>query len=183
MARKHHMNTDVRKSIFVTIMSSEDYTDAFEKLMRLGLKEVQQRETIRVLLHCCSQEKVFNLYYALIAHRLCSDDYSYKVTLQYSLWDFMREMGEKDVGGLGRVGGINDDNDDENFDFEGNNEQQIPLRRIVNIAKFYGWLFSKQSLSLTVLKVKYYYYYYYFLTINKNIHSNHTLLQTTNLFI
>ncbi|CEP19856.1 hypothetical protein [Parasitella parasitica] len=52
LARKQGMNTDVRRTIFVTIMSSEDYLDAFEKLMKLGLSEVQQREICRVMLQC-----------------------------------------------------------------------------------------------------------------------------------
>ncbi|KAJ1917307.1 suppressor of glycerol defect [Mycoemilia scoparia] len=150
LAKKHHMNTDVRKSIFVTIMSSEDYTDAFERLMRLGLKEVQQREIIRVLLHCCCQEKVFNLYYPLIAQSLCGLDYSHKITLQYTLWDFMRDIGETDVGGLGRIGSAGGVDDD--IGFGDGTHKQVPLRRIVNTAKFYGWMLGKQSLSLTVLK-------------------------------
>lgn len=52
LARKQGMNTDIRRSIFVTIMSAEDYLDAFEKVMKLGLTEVQQREIARVLLQC-----------------------------------------------------------------------------------------------------------------------------------
>ena len=148
LAKKHHMSTDVRKSIFVTIMSSEDYADAFERLMRLGLKEVQQRDIIRVLFHCCSQEQVYNPFYTLIAHKLCSYNYSFKVTLQYALWDFMREMGESDVGGLGRLESMGS-GDEGLGDGEGVNDddQQVPLRRIANIAKFYGWLVNKQSLS------------------------------------
>ena len=47
------MNTDIRRSIFVVLMSSEDYVDACERLGQLNLTEVQQREIVRVLLHCC----------------------------------------------------------------------------------------------------------------------------------
>ncbi|OMJ19634.1 Suppressor of glycerol defect protein 1, partial [Smittium culicis] len=49
LAKAFKMNTDVRKSIFIAIMSSQDAVDAFEKCMKLGLKESQQREIIRVL--------------------------------------------------------------------------------------------------------------------------------------
>ena len=72
LARKQRMNTDVRKSVFCVIMSSEvsltwngdkfndvllsqDYIDAFEKLLKLGLKDTQQRELVHVTLHCCLQ--------------------------------------------------------------------------------------------------------------------------------
>ncbi|CAG8609422.1 5922_t:CDS:10, partial [Paraglomus occultum] len=53
LARKQKMNTDVRRSIFVVLLSSEDYVDAFERLMKLNLKDVQEREIPRVVLHCC----------------------------------------------------------------------------------------------------------------------------------
>lgn len=34
LARKQRMNTDIRKNIFCIIMTSEDYLDAFEKILR-----------------------------------------------------------------------------------------------------------------------------------------------------
>lgn len=34
LARKQRMNTDVRRNIFCVLMTSEDYLDAFEKLLR-----------------------------------------------------------------------------------------------------------------------------------------------------
>ncbi|KAJ2556616.1 suppressor of glycerol defect [Coemansia sp. RSA 1933] len=141
LARAQHMNTDVRRSIFVTLLSSDDYADAFERLVKLDLKKTQTREVVRVLLHCCGQEQAYNPYYALVAFKLCSYHGSYAHTLQYALWDFLREMGETDVGGLGRA----TDDDDVG-------ETVVPLRRIVNMAKLYAWLIDKQALSLLVLK-------------------------------
>ncbi|KAG5408643.1 hypothetical protein IGI04_004962 [Brassica rapa subsp. trilocularis] len=63
LADAQRMNTDSRKAIFCVIMSSEDYIDAFEKLLRLDLPGKQDREIMRVLVECCLQEKVFNKYY------------------------------------------------------------------------------------------------------------------------
>ncbi|KAG0287627.1 suppressor of glycerol defect [Linnemannia gamsii] len=103
LARKNKMNTDVRRSIFVVLMSSEDYIDAFERLIKLNLKEVQQREIVRVLLHCAGNEMVHNPYYTLVGQRLCQHDHSFKITFQYSLWDLLREMGATDVGGMEKV--------------------------------------------------------------------------------
>jgi hypothetical protein len=34
LARKQRMNTDIRRNIFCTIMMSEDFLDAFEKLLK-----------------------------------------------------------------------------------------------------------------------------------------------------
>jgi len=66
LARKNKMNTDVRRSIFVVLMSSEDYIDAFERLIKLNLKEVQQREIVRVILHCAGNVSLFDLVHQMI---------------------------------------------------------------------------------------------------------------------
>jgi len=36
-------------------MSAEDYQDAAEKLVNLGLNETQAREIVKVAFHCCVQ--------------------------------------------------------------------------------------------------------------------------------
>lgn len=41
LAAAQRMNTDARRAIFCIIMSSEDYVDAFEKLLRLDLSGKQ----------------------------------------------------------------------------------------------------------------------------------------------
>lgn len=45
--------------------------DGFQKLVRLGLKDVQEREAVHVLVDCCLQEKSYNPYYAHLAQKLC----------------------------------------------------------------------------------------------------------------
>lgn len=52
LAKKQGMNTDVRRSIFVVLMSSEDYVDACERLSHLKISDQQRPEVVRVLLHC-----------------------------------------------------------------------------------------------------------------------------------
>ncbi|XP_072268700.1 nucleolar MIF4G domain-containing protein 1 [Pyxicephalus adspersus] len=69
LARKQRMNTDIRRNIFCVIMTSEDYLDAFEKLIKLGLKDHQEREIVHVLLDCCLQEKIYNPFYAFLASK------------------------------------------------------------------------------------------------------------------
>ena len=61
VARKQRMNTDVRRAIFCIVMGSEDYLDAFEKLVRLGLKNKQEREIVFVIIHCCSMVSLMHL--------------------------------------------------------------------------------------------------------------------------
>ncbi|MBZ3869344.1 Nucleolar MIF4G domain-containing protein 1 [Sciurus carolinensis] len=79
LARKQRMNTDVRRSIFCTIMTSEDFLDAFEKLLKLGLKDQQEREVVHVLTDCCLQEKTYNPFYAFLASKFCSYERRFQV--------------------------------------------------------------------------------------------------------
>ncbi|TPR08056.1 Major Facilitator Superfamily protein [Aspergillus niger] len=73
IAKAHRMNTDVRRSIFVAIMSATDYQDAHVRLLKLRLKRAQEFEIPRVLTHCAMEEEAHNPYYTLIAKRLCGE--------------------------------------------------------------------------------------------------------------
>ncbi|KAL1727850.1 hypothetical protein EV714DRAFT_253370 [Schizophyllum commune] len=149
LARKQGMNTDIRRSIFVVLMSSDDYVDACERLGQLNLTEVQQREIVRVLLHCCGNEAAYNPYYALVGQHLCRQSHSYKITLQFCLWDFLRDLGETRVGGaevVKNLGDTNDDSDDEE------RAKKISPARMRNVAKLYAWWIAKDATSLTILK-------------------------------
>ncbi|KAK4046926.1 suppressor of glycerol defect [Microbotryomycetes sp. JL201] len=144
LARAHGMNTDVRKAVFMVLMGSEDYVDACEKLLQLGLSEVQQREIARVLVQCSGNDKVYNPYYSLVAQRLSAKSHSFQITMQYLLWDFFREIGEKSVGGEEMVKNVADD--------RSSGANAVSSTRIVNVAKLYAWCIAKDSLSLAVLK-------------------------------
>lgn len=168
LAKKQGMNTDIRRSIFVVLMSSEDYVDACERLSQLKLTEVQQREIIRVLLHCCgnvrfllelsnpiiiltlpssTQEKSYNPYYAFVAQQLCRTSHSYKITLQFCLWDFLRDMGETGVGGAEVLKNVKDDV--ASFDI-----RKISNTRSMNVARAYAWWIAKDCCTLAIFKVR-----------------------------
>ena len=69
------MNTDVKKAVFQAIVSSDDYIQAFENVIRLNLKKQQEREIVKVLMQCCVNEQgAFNKFYALLAQRLIRYD-------------------------------------------------------------------------------------------------------------
>ncbi|XP_066254134.1 nucleolar MIF4G domain-containing protein 1 homolog [Euwallacea similis] len=92
LARKQRMNTDTRRDIFCIIMSAEDYLDAFEKLLRLGLKTQQEREIIHVIVHCCLHEKSFNPFYAVLAQKFCEYDRRFQMTIKCSVWDKLKTL-------------------------------------------------------------------------------------------
>jgi len=95
LASKHHMNTDTRKAIFCVLMSSADYLEAFERLLKLGLKGPQKREICRVLLYCCGVSKRYNPYFALVAKQQCQFDHRTKFTLQLCFWDAFKLFGNE----------------------------------------------------------------------------------------
>lgn len=126
---------------------------------------MQQREIIRVILHCCGnvvllslivflmaylhllKEKSYNPYYTLVCQQLCRSSHSYKITLQFCLWDFLRDMGEVSVGGAQVIKNLQDDGGD---GFGSNN---VSDTRMQNVAKAYAWWIAKDCVSLTILKV------------------------------
>ncbi|XP_060104043.1 nucleolar MIF4G domain-containing protein 1 [Heteronotia binoei] len=93
LARKQRMNTDIRKNIFCILMTSEDFLDAFEKLLKLGLKDQQEREIVHVLIDCCLQEKTYNPFYAYLSAKFCEYDRRFQMTFQFSMWDKIRDLG------------------------------------------------------------------------------------------
>ncbi|XP_045522187.1 nucleolar MIF4G domain-containing protein 1 homolog [Pieris brassicae] len=123
LAREQRMNTDVRRSIFCVIMSAQDYMDAFEKLQHLGLKGQQEREIVHVLLACCLQEKNYNPYYAVLGQKLCDTDRKYQLSIQYSVWDKIKELDSLSKQSMG------------------------------NLAQFLIHLIMEKGLALSVLKI------------------------------
>jgi nucleolar MIF4G domain-containing protein 1 len=136
LAREYRMNTSVRRSIFIAVMSASDYQDAHLRLLKLRLKRSQELEIPKVLMRCAGAETMYNPYYALIAKKLCADK-RMKMAFQFSLWDFFKRMGEGDMEDR-------DDDDDET--------QAVELTEVVNLAKMYAGLITDGALSLTVLK-------------------------------
>ncbi|KAK2859562.1 hypothetical protein Q5P01_004182 [Channa striata] len=123
LARKQRMNTEVRRNIFCVIMTSEDYLDAFEKLLRMGLKDKQEREIVHVLMDCCLQEKTFNAFYAVLGEKFCSHDRRFQMTFQFSLWDKFKEL------------------------------SNLPSSTFNNLVQLVTCFLQKKCLSLSILKV------------------------------
>ncbi|XP_034885691.1 nucleolar MIF4G domain-containing protein 1 [Mirounga leonina] len=123
LARKQRMNTDVRRNIFCTVMTSEDFLDAFEKLLKLGLKDQQEREIVHVLVDCCLQEKTFNPFYAFLAGKFCEHHRRFQMTFQFSIWDKFRDL------------------------------ENLPATNFSNLVHLVAHLLKTKSLPLSILKV------------------------------
>ncbi|KAI9722863.1 MAG: suppressor of glycerol defect [Chrysothrix sp. TS-e1954] len=137
LAKSQRMNTSVRRSIFLCIMSASDYADAHHRLTKLNLTRSQELEFPRVLLHCAGAEGRYNPYYTLIARKLCKDK-KLRMGFQFACWDLFRRMGERDQGG---------DEDETGEDAGG-----LSVPQAANYARLYGTLVADGSLSIAVLK-------------------------------
>lgn len=154
LAKAQGMNTDARRMIFSTLLSSLDYKDAAQNLMQLKLSEVQRREVIRVLIHCLAQERTYNPYYVLVGQHLAQDQPGMRVTMQFVLWDYFRDIGEKRVGGESMQGGEDAEADDE--DAEDTSAAVLSdvhrMRKLIHVARAYAYWFARGGLSLSALK-------------------------------
>ena len=128
LAREHGMNTEVRRAIFIALLSSVDYHDAHMRLLKLHLKNKQMLEIPRVLVHCAGAEATYNPFYTLVAKKFCGEHHKRKA-FEFALWDFFRQMSGLDDG-----------------------EEEVGVAKIVNLAKFYGTLVADGCLNIKVLK-------------------------------
>ena len=91
LARKYRMNTDSKKVIFCTVMSANDYMDAFEKLCKLKIKSpLKEEETSFVLTKLCVKEPQFNPFYPHVASKLARSDRKFRMSIQCAIWDRTR---------------------------------------------------------------------------------------------
>lgn len=123
LAKKQKMNTENRRNLFCILMSAEDYQDAFEKVLKLGLRGQQEREIPLVIVHCLLQEKNYNPYYAHVADQLCVSNRRHQMSLQCALWDRFRAL------------------------------EKLSASQVSLLAKFLAQLLLAGSLPISVLKV------------------------------
>lgn len=136
LARSQGMNTDVRRSIFITLLSSSDYIEAHMRLLKLHLKSKQMLEIPRVLVHCAGAEEAFNPFYALVARQFCAD-HKLRKAFYFTFWDALKQMGE----GASADGSPDEDQED-----------SMTIKKVVNLARLYGILIANRSLDITLLK-------------------------------
>jgi len=136
IAKHQRMNTDVRRAIFMSIMSASDYMDAYIRLDKLRLKRTQKFEIPNILLHCTTMEAAFNPYYAFLAKKLC-EDHNIRRTLKLNLWDLLKELDSGEDEGTGLL--VDTADDDER------------LSVVLNLGRFYGLLIGMGAEPLNIL--------------------------------
>lgn len=137
LARENGMNTTIRRAIFTTLLSATDYRDAHARLLKLRLKRAQEPEIPLVLLRCAAAEHTYNPYYTLIARRLCAT-HKMRMAFQFALWDLVKRMAGED--------------DEAEEEGPADPEGDLDMRRVVNLAKTFGFLVTEGAVPVTCLK-------------------------------
>ncbi|KAI1384556.1 MIF4G-domain-containing protein [Hypoxylon trugodes] len=126
MEIKDQSNTDLvnlRKTIYLTIMSSMDPEECVHKLMKVNLPAGQEPELPSMVVECCSQEKTYSKFFGLIGERFAKIN---------RLWcDLFTQSFEKYYETIHR--------------YETN--------RLRNIARFFGHLFGSDAIGWHALSV------------------------------
>lgn len=72
----------LKRTIYLTIMSSLDFQECAHKLIKSGLSEGKEMEVSSMIIECCSQERSYLKYFGLLAQRLCAIDKVYQQKLE-----------------------------------------------------------------------------------------------------
>ncbi|KAJ1675184.1 pre-mRNA-splicing factor cwc22, partial [Spiromyces aspiralis] len=106
----------LRRTIYLTVMSSAIFEEAVHKLLKLDIQPGDEIELCNMIVECCAQERTYQVYYGLIGERLCKLNRKWQDTFV----TVFIEMYE--------------------------NIHRFEVNRLRNIAKFFGFLFSTDAL-------------------------------------
>jgi len=123
---KDQSNADLvalRKTIYLTIMSSIDPEECCHKLMKVNLPAGLEHELPSMIIECCSQEKTYSKFYGLIGERFAKIN---------RLWTDLFEQ---------------------SFTKYYDTIHRYETNRLRNIARFFGHLISSDAIGWHVLSV------------------------------
>ncbi|PLN77899.1 armadillo-type protein [Aspergillus taichungensis] len=123
---KDQSNTDLvnlRRTIYLTIMSSIDFEECCHKLMKISLPAGLEPELPSMIIECCSQERTYSKFYGLIGERFAKIN---------RLWSDLFEAA---------------------FAKYYDTIHRYETNRLRNIASFFGHMFSTDAIGWHVLSV------------------------------
>lgn len=123
---KDQSNTDLvnlRRTIYLTIMSSIDFEECCHKLMKINLPAGLEHELPSMIIECCSQERTYSKFYGLIGERFAKIN---------RLWSDLFEAA---------------------FAKYYDTIHRYETNRLRNIAQFFGHLISNDAIGWHVLSV------------------------------
>jgi len=110
---------NLRRTIYLTIMSALSYEECCHKLMKLQIPSGYENELCNMIVECCTNEKSYLKYYGYIGQRFCELNNIYKDTF------------------------------DQVFLNQYNTIHRLETNKLRNIAKFFAHLLSTDAISWT----------------------------------
>ena len=114
---------NLRRTIYLVIMSSLDYEECVHKLLKLRVPEDQEMELCQMVIECCSQERTYAKFYGHIGERLCK---------LHRRWSALYEQ---------------------SFRTYYDTIHRYETNRLRNIARFFGALLATDSISWACFEV------------------------------
>ncbi|CDW94746.1 hypothetical protein [Sporisorium scitamineum] len=114
---------NLRRTIYLTIMSSLDFEESVHKLLKLEVPEGQDIELCNMIVECCSQERTYSKFYGNMGERFCKLHRKWSELFAQSFSNYYDTI------------------------------HRYETNRLRNIARFFGHLFSTDSISWASLSV------------------------------
>jgi pre-mRNA-splicing factor CWC22 len=114
---------NLRRTIYLTIMSSVDYEECCHKLMKIDIQEGQELELVNMIIECCSQERTFSRFYGLMGERFCNLNRNWQEAFEQAFETYFTTI------------------------------HRYETNRLRNIAKFFGYLISSDAIGWQVFSV------------------------------
>jgi pre-mRNA-splicing factor CWC22 len=126
MEIKDQSNTDLvnlRRTIYLTIMSSIDFEECCHKLMKINLPGGQEPELPSMVIECCSQERTYSKFYGLIGERFAKLNRMWTELFEQSFAQYYETI------------------------------HRYETNRLRNIARFFGHLLSTDAIGWHVMSI------------------------------
>lgn len=123
---KDQTNTDLtnlRRTIYLTIMSSLDFEEAVHKMLKINLPVGQEPELPSMIVECCSQERTYSKFYGLIGERFAKLNRLWTDLFERSFATYYETI------------------------------HRYETNRLRNIARFFGHLLSSDAVGWHVLSI------------------------------
>jgi pre-mRNA-splicing factor CWC22 len=115
--------TNLRRTIYLTIMNSLDFEECAHKLLKLKIPRGVESELANMLIECCSQERTYMRYYGLLGQRFCL------------------------------ISSVYQDAFEQSFAMQYSQIHRLETNKLRNVAKFFAHLLCTDALPWTVLQL------------------------------
>ncbi|ROV89523.1 hypothetical protein VSDG_08557 [Cytospora chrysosperma] len=103
---KDQSNADLvnlRRTIYLTLMSSADYEESVHKLLRVQIPVGFEKELPEMVVECCSQEKTYTKFYGGIAERLAKINRMWNELFERAFIDYYEKIHRYDSNKLRNI--------------------------------------------------------------------------------